>query len=91
MARPRPEAVPLTAAWDWQLRAACRGADSAFFFCPSGERGPSRRERIRRAKQICAGCDVVQECLRHAMSLREEYGVWGGLSEEERLTALRHR
>jgi WhiB family transcriptional regulator, redox-sensing transcriptional regulator len=26
----------------------------------------------------------VDACLQHALSVREPYGVWGGMSEEER-------
>ena len=27
---------------------------------------------------------MVEACLKHALSVREPYGVWGGMSEEER-------
>ncbi|MGW0177080.1 WhiB family transcriptional regulator [Rhodococcus sp. NPDC003322] len=71
-------------AWDWQLRARCRGMDSAMFFHPEGERGPARAWRVRTAKALCAECPVVQECRQHALSIGEQYGIWGGLSESER-------
>jgi len=29
-------------------------------------------------------CPVLEECREHALSTREPYGVWGGMSEEER-------
>ena len=64
--------------------AACRGADTAVFYHPDNERGPSRRRREVRAKEICKGCPVIAECLRSALEAREPYGVWGGLSVEER-------
>ena len=31
--------------WDWQVRAACRGTDTANFYHPENERGPSRARR----------------------------------------------
>ena len=31
-----------------------------------------------------AKCPVIDACLKHALSVREPYGVWGGMSEEER-------
>ena len=74
--------------WDWQLQAACRGADPALFFHPEGERGPSRRQRDLAAKAVCARCPVIVECAAHALAVREPYGVWGGTSEEEREALL---
>ena len=77
--------------WDWQAQAACRGRDTADFYHPDNERGPSRSRRERNAKQVCSGCPVVRQCLRWALSAREPYGVWGGLSTEERELLLRRR
>ncbi|MFN2518770.1 MAG: WhiB family transcriptional regulator [Jatrophihabitantaceae bacterium] len=74
--------------WDWQVRAACRGADTADFYHPENERGPSRTKRERRAKAVCSACPVIENCLRWALSAREPYGVWGGLSAEERESLL---
>jgi WhiB family redox-sensing transcriptional regulator len=70
--------------WDWQRLGSCRGMDSAFFFHPDGERGPARARRQAAAKAVCARCPVLESCLKHALSVREPYGVWGGMSEEER-------
>ncbi|TQS46415.1 WhiB family transcriptional regulator [Cryptosporangium phraense] len=75
---------PNTDVWDWQLEGSCRGLDSALFFHPDNERGPSRARRESAAKAICAGCPVVEPCRQHALAVREPYGVWGGLSEAER-------
>jgi WhiB family transcriptional regulator, redox-sensing transcriptional regulator len=77
--------------WDWQLRGACRGMDSSFFFHPDGERGPSRANREARAKAICQRCPVLVQCRRHALAVREPYGIWGGLSESEREQILELR
>ncbi len=72
----------------WRLRAACRDIDSAVFFSPDGERGPERLAREARAKAICARCPVIRECAAYALLAGERYGVWGGLSEQDR-AALR--
>jgi WhiB family redox-sensing transcriptional regulator len=61
---------------------------SSFFFHPWGERGPSRDQRVVRAKEVCASCPVIDACRQHALEVQEQYGVWGGLSEEERLVLL---
>lgn len=70
--------------WDWQLLGACRGEDPAVFFHPEGERGPARAAREAAAKAVCGGCPVKTQCAEHALRVREPYGVWGGLSEDDR-------
>lgn len=75
---------PVSAVWDWQTYAACRNTDGAVFFHPAHERGPAARAREAAAKRICAGCPVAGACLRHALTVREPYGVWGGLTTAER-------
>lgn len=62
--------------------------DVEAFFHPPGERGTSRRRRIAQAKEICGQCPVIDACREHALSAVEPYGVWGGLSEEERAGLL---
>ena len=37
---------------------------------------------------MCDTCPVIDTCRRHALDVQEQYGVWGGLSEEERLLLL---
>lgn len=80
--------APQSAYWDWQTRAACRGMDSAVFFHPAAERDDARRQRIADAKKICWRCPALAACREHALRVREPYGIWGGLSEDERATAL---
>ena len=70
--------------WDWQLRGLCRGKDSSLFFHPEGERGAARSSRELAAKEICMNCPVQIPCAEHALRVREPYGVWGGMTEEER-------
>lgn len=66
------------------MNAACRSMDSDVFFHPEGERGTARAQRIANAKSICMSCPVRVACAEHALRVREPYGIWGGLSEEER-------
>ncbi|MFF0744418.1 WhiB family transcriptional regulator [Streptomyces sp. NPDC004111] len=80
--------------WDWQLLAACRGVDSSLFFHPEGERGAARSARENSAKEVCMRCPVRAQCAAHALQVREPYGVWGGLTEDEReelMGRARHR
>lgn len=75
---------PVADLWEWQLQGACRSADPALFFHPEGERGPARRNRDAAAAAICATCPVRLPCREHALAVREPYGVWGGMTEDDR-------
>jgi WhiB family redox-sensing transcriptional regulator len=79
---------PLVDHWEWQLAAACRGMDSGTFFHPPDERNSAREQRIAQAKAVCRACPAIQECREHALRVREPYGIWGGLSEDERAGLL---
>ena len=35
------------------------------------------------AKRLCHGCPVRPQCAAHALEVGEEYGVWGGFSEND--------
>ena len=48
-----------------------------------------RLARERRAKSICAACPVRQRCLEYAIAADERYGIWGGLTKDERRTVRR--
>lgn len=75
---------PVADIWEWQLQGACREHDTDLFFHPEGERGPARRNRDAAAVAVCSACPVVQECRQHALTVREPYGVWGALTEDDR-------
>lgn len=70
------------------MLAACRDLHVDTFFHPPQERNDRRTRRIESAKAICAQCPVIAQCRSYALSTREPYGIWGGLSEEERAEAL---
>lgn len=76
--------VAVADVWEWQLDGACRQADPQLFFHPEAERGPARRKRDAAAVAVCADCPVLNECRQHGLSVREPYGVWGGLTEDDR-------
>jgi WhiB family redox-sensing transcriptional regulator len=80
--------MPIHETYEWQYEGACRGSDPEMFFSPDAERGPRRRARESAAKALCAVCPVVQQCLEHALAVREPYGVWGGLTINERDSIL---
>ena len=77
--------------WAWQEKGLCRDKDSEVFFLESNMRGDNKNHHISVAKSICKPCPVKNECLGHALAVPENYGVWGGLSEEERAIILSKR
>jgi WhiB family redox-sensing transcriptional regulator len=79
---------PIADHWEWQYEGSCRTMPSEMFFHPDGERGPRRRNRENAAKAVCASCPVIQQCRAHALAVQEPYGIWGGLSEDDRLAIL---
>ncbi|WP_407646765.1 WhiB family transcriptional regulator [Allosaccharopolyspora coralli] len=73
---------PVTERWDWQLRAACRDADTSVFFPPA--RGSARELSEARGKALCMQCPVRLTCLQYALDVEESFGIWGGLTAAER-------
>jgi WhiB family redox-sensing transcriptional regulator len=67
---------------DWKLDGACTEHDPDLFF-PAGE-SQAFRPQIEEAKAICRACPVLATCQGHALAVREPYGIWGALDEEER-------
>lgn len=66
----------------WHADALCAqvGGDEWF-----QEKGGSTAD----AKAICRRCPVTEDCLQFALDHDERFGVWGGLSEQERLRLTR--
>jgi WhiB family redox-sensing transcriptional regulator len=79
---------PVTSQWEWQYQGACQGLPSEIFFHPDGERGPRRVNREKNAKAICATCPVIAACRAHSLAVQEPYGIWGGLSEDDRTAII---
>ena len=71
---------------DWRDRGACRDTDPEDFF-PVGVNPAA----VESARATCRRCDVVADCLEWALEHDVQYGVWGGLSEQEREVVARQR
>lgn len=59
----------------------CRTTDPEVWF---PEQGDGSKESVRQAKKWCKECPVQMECLAYAVANREAFGIWGGLTVEER-------
>jgi WhiB family redox-sensing transcriptional regulator len=60
-------------------KAACKEVDPEIFQ-PIGETYPD--EQL--AKEICLGCEERTECLIFSFENNEKFGIWGGLTHQER-------
>jgi WhiB family transcriptional regulator, redox-sensing transcriptional regulator len=72
---------------DWRLRAACRYLTDPDLFFPLSAAGPSQPQ-IAQAKAVCAVCPVSAQCLEFARRTRQQHGIWGGLTDDERRAAF---
>ena len=68
----------------WHKKAACRGADPRLFHGPDGEGQIERAAREARAKAFCDRCPVRLDCLESEAWRPLQFGVFGGLGEDER-------
>jgi WhiB family redox-sensing transcriptional regulator len=68
----------------WRDQAFCREIDPELMY-------PVTAAGYRQARKICAGCPVIDDCREHALDHWEQWGVWGGMSEEERRQVFRLR
>ena len=62
---------------EWANDGLCRQHPEVDFF-------PSDIEGVWVCQAICAECPVAEPCAAHAIEHREEFGIWGGLSERAR-------
>jgi WhiB family redox-sensing transcriptional regulator len=74
---------------DWRADALCGGGkeDPELFF-PIGTSGPAMLQ-TEQAKAVCRRCTVTAACLEWALETGQDFGVWGGMSEDERRAVKR--
>lgn len=63
----------------WRDRAACRHQEATLFFPLS-----DTDEAVVEAVAVCDRCLVEPECLVYALGTRQQFGVWGGTTADER-------
>lgn len=68
----------------WMSKAACIDHDTEVFYPESGD-----TKAAKKAITICKSCSVRDECLYHALTSPESFGVWGGFTYRARLKIAR--
>jgi WhiB family redox-sensing transcriptional regulator len=63
----------------WREGASCTRRPEVDFFV-----GPDDSSGIARAKAVCAGCPVSDDCLLFALETNQIDGIWGGATPAER-------
>lgn len=77
---------------DWRIKAECRNADWDLFFAPDRqEHKLQKMRRVEAAKKVCGKCAVKLICREWAIDTGQEYGIWGGMTEEELRNRVRAR
>jgi WhiB family redox-sensing transcriptional regulator len=67
----------------WMDDASCASVGGDLFF-------PETGGDVYAPKRVCAACGVRAQCLQYALDHGERFGVWGGLTANER-TLLRKK
>lgn len=62
---------------EWHESALCAQVGGDLWF-------PEKGEQTSEARLICKRCPVQDECLEHALTQHEPYGIWGSKSARER-------
>lgn len=64
---------------DWHVDALCATEDPELWFQPGSEDA---------AREVCVACPVRTPCADYALRNREQYGIFGGLTPEQRARIL---
>lgn len=67
---------------NWRASGACSSEDPELFF-PEGRSAPAVLQAAR-AKAVCLRCPVMDACYQAHLATGDEWGVWGGTTEDDR-------
>lgn len=68
----------------WMDHALCAETDPEIFF-------PAKGGSVREAKAVCARCPVREPCADTAITNDEHYGIWSGMTENDRRRLRRRK
>lgn len=72
--------------YQWTQQARCSKTSASVMFPHDGDAAG-----IEYAKSLCAECPVRAQCLADALEHGEQWGIWGGLTTNERKKLNRRR
>jgi WhiB family redox-sensing transcriptional regulator len=65
----------------------CATTDPEMYYPPKGLQASIE---IRLAKELCKTCPVKTQCLNYAVTANEAFGIWGGMTPNERARLRRN-
>lgn len=68
----------------WSAYGSCASVDPDLFF-------PEPGADTSAARAICRDCPVRRMCLDHALETNQKFGIWGGMTENQRRRLRRDR
>lgn len=68
----------------WREQAACQYEEGDAWFADK-----RNSEAVAHALAVCAGCPVRAACADYADRTRQPWGIWGGVTADQRGTAYR--
>lgn len=68
----------------WFVDAECLYADPEAFF-------PHKGQSAQPAVAVCNRCPIRERCLEFAVENEQDIGVWGGMSERQRIRYRKRR
>jgi WhiB family transcriptional regulator, redox-sensing transcriptional regulator len=76
----------------WAKDTPCSQVDTKLWFPEERDGMPERGyTALEECRRICRRCPVRERCLEEAMTDDIRYGVWGGLTENEREQLRKNR
>lgn len=72
---------------NWMSQAGCVGYEPEWWFWFEGTPPWIKQS----AQKICAECPVATQCLEYSIETRSEFGVWAGMTENQRRKLLKGR
>lgn len=74
----------------WQSYALCRheGVPTDWFYADLDTKQYAHDEEVM---EVCWRCPVRSECTDYALRENEQFGIWGGMYEDERLKLRKRR
>lgn len=74
---------------EWLEDAECTRHDPELFYAgDNGVTGAALVVAENASKAVCGRCGVQEDCLVYALATKQTFGVWGGLTTDERVGLL---
>lgn len=67
---------------EWLDKALCKGLHADFFYPPIDSKVPNQYYAV--GKYVCKACPVWRDCKAYCDENEETWGLWGGLTPQER-------